>query len=429
MAEIDQQTLMIIFEQSKPDCLNWDSCTEKNLPLKEWRNVKVNDDGRVIGLDLRVQSISKLPEEIGNLELLEDLSVELNELEDLPDSIGRLQNLKRLNLSRNKFKNVPSVIETLPKLEWFNISQNEITNVSPNLFQMSSLNTLNLWQNKLSSLPHCEYSSSLTKIGTTFNELRGYVPINILNMEIWKEWSIDHFIYDNNLFEGPFLNLIDNDKLLNLNLSNSNGNLNINGNYLININNLNLDRSVYPATDYESLIIEKEKKELFGDKSISIKFTQPFNLKCMVLNVPVGLYDPIVIVKFNKNTRLFIRARAQYEGSFISEFGLDTESGRLQQYLTIVPYTDKWVAVHLKCISLHKESEVVIDILGEQSAITADKSELIINSVHLVKRKPNWESIKTIFIGNKKQNNDGTFSNFSKLNFDVINLKLIPFLC
>jgi len=191
---------------------------------------------------------------------------------------------------------------------------------------------------------------------------------------------------------------------------------------------LNLDRTNYPATDYESASVAKEKSQLKCDNSLSIKFTQPFLLKYIQNTVPVGLYDPIIIVKFTKNTKLFIRVRALYEGAFISEFSLDTENGRLYQFLNIVPFTEKWAAIHLKCVSLYKESDVSIEILGEQSAASGDKTELSINSIHLVHRKLNWDSIRTIFIGNKKQNPDGTFSQFSKLNIDVINLKLFPFL-
>jgi len=47
-----------------------------------------------------------LPEEIGELRMLEELSFSGNKINELPVSIGKLKQLKILNISENKIKHL-----------------------------------------------------------------------------------------------------------------------------------------------------------------------------------------------------------------------------------------------------------------------------------------------------------------------------------
>ena len=65
-----------------------------------------------------------LPQSIGSLDFLEELSLSNNYIEALPESIDSLKSLKKLDLDENDIKIIPdSVIPFLKKLEQFSCNQ------------------------------------------------------------------------------------------------------------------------------------------------------------------------------------------------------------------------------------------------------------------------------------------------------------------
>lgn len=70
-----------------------------------------------------------LPDEIGLLSNLEELSLDSNNLSTLPDSIGQLKKLKELSLDYNNFKEIPSGIFQLSSLEELNLYSSTITHI------------------------------------------------------------------------------------------------------------------------------------------------------------------------------------------------------------------------------------------------------------------------------------------------------------
>lgn len=64
-------------------------------------------------LDLRMNKLTRLPEELGYLAALEHLDVANNELCELPTSIGRCKRLSLLDLSANRLRQLPSSLGQL----------------------------------------------------------------------------------------------------------------------------------------------------------------------------------------------------------------------------------------------------------------------------------------------------------------------------
>ncbi len=76
--------------------------------------------------------LQTLPENFGNLSLLQDLSLKGNALTILPDSFGDLENLHFFNVSENELTTLPENFGNLP-LYQLNISNNNISELSPSV--------------------------------------------------------------------------------------------------------------------------------------------------------------------------------------------------------------------------------------------------------------------------------------------------------
>lgn len=77
-------------------------------------------------LSLGGVKIKKLPDNIGILKNLENLSIPYNELTELPNSFENLESLRKLNLSSNNFIKFPKVLFKLKKLDYLHIDGNNI---------------------------------------------------------------------------------------------------------------------------------------------------------------------------------------------------------------------------------------------------------------------------------------------------------------
>jgi Leucine-rich repeat (LRR) protein len=71
--------------------------------------------------------IKKLPDNIGILKNLENLSIPYNELTELPNSFENLESLRKLNLCSNNFTKFPKVLFKLKKLDYLHIDGNNIS--------------------------------------------------------------------------------------------------------------------------------------------------------------------------------------------------------------------------------------------------------------------------------------------------------------
>lgn len=86
--------------------------------IKHWTSKK--------HLSLGGARIKKLPDNIGILKNLENLSIPYNELTELPNSFENLESLCKLNLCSNNFIKFPKVLFKLKKLDYLHIDGNNI---------------------------------------------------------------------------------------------------------------------------------------------------------------------------------------------------------------------------------------------------------------------------------------------------------------
>lgn len=75
---------------------------------------------------LHKNQLSELPDTIGQLQKLEQLSLYENKLKKLPASFALLQNMDRLNLAQNEFELFPVEIKKLHRLSWLAFFENPL---------------------------------------------------------------------------------------------------------------------------------------------------------------------------------------------------------------------------------------------------------------------------------------------------------------
>jgi hypothetical protein len=138
--------------------------------------------------------LTSLPESIGDLTKLVSLSMTATSLSSLPSSLHKLVNLKSLTLSRNNFTSIPHVIYTLPSLERLSINHEAISSLSPDIGKLSPrLRELYLDHNKINALPkEIGQLTSVEILDVTANNLTS-LPDEVGNLS-----SLEVLIVDNN---------------------------------------------------------------------------------------------------------------------------------------------------------------------------------------------------------------------------------------
>lgn len=200
---------------------NW--CSDK--PVGEWYGIETDMDGLVYSINLNGNNLSgSIPESIGNLKYLKDISLESNQLNgELPASIYELNDLEYLRLANNGFVgSLSESIDNLTRLAFLNLDCNGLTgNIPESICNLRNLRFVSIGMNKFSGkipeqigkLNELEvfqaYNNNLTgslpeSIGNLTNlqyctidgnALDGELPASIGNLTLLKEFSI----VDNNL--------------------------------------------------------------------------------------------------------------------------------------------------------------------------------------------------------------------------------------
>ena len=159
-----------------------------DAPLDTWHGVTVDQNGRVIGLDLRANDLSgEVPPELGDLASLEVLALESNELTgSIPRELGNLANLRELRLDHNGLTaSVPPELGNLASLEQLRLQENELTGEIPSaLGDLTTLSDLWLSGNELTGAipPELGDIFSLVRLGLQENRLRGAIPAELGNL-------------------------------------------------------------------------------------------------------------------------------------------------------------------------------------------------------------------------------------------------------
>lgn len=146
----DRQVLEMLLTANPDNRTNWNL---NQSDMSSWNGVTTNQDDRVITLSLIQAGIRTLPPEIGQLCLLESLSVSNNNISEIPSEIGQLKNLKYLSLNNLKLSALPAEIGALSQLTYFSASGNDLEGLPAEIGQLAALENLDLGSNRLASLP------------------------------------------------------------------------------------------------------------------------------------------------------------------------------------------------------------------------------------------------------------------------------------
>lgn len=196
-----------------------------NRPVGDWEGVTADNEGRVIGLDLRTNwLIGEFPKEICTFAKLRELRMggSGTMFGELPKEIGNLKSITLLDLSGNRLSGpIPSEICTLSNLKDLYLTSNSFSGEIPlSIGNLSNLEYLHLEDNTLSgSIP--QSISSLTKIYSIIlnkNQLTGSIPAAIFNLP-----KLENLGLENNQLSGSIPATIGNaTKIVRLSFNNNN---------------------------------------------------------------------------------------------------------------------------------------------------------------------------------------------------------------
>jgi len=176
----DKQTLLSFAEGLGDEA--WRNKWTFNEPLANWHGITVNEDGRVVELDLSNNNLTgQIPVEIGDLHFLRKLSLSGNELEGaIPASFRQLGCLEELSLDGNK---LTEGLDYLPlaNLNALDLGSNNFTDTSIAIAQLLSswldgsypnLIDLDLSDNKFSGAYALTAASSLRSLRLNGNQIK-----------------------------------------------------------------------------------------------------------------------------------------------------------------------------------------------------------------------------------------------------------------
>ena len=181
----DRENLEILFEATGGP--NWTNNENwrTDAPLGDWYGIEVDDQGRVIDLDLRENGLrGRMPRELGNLINLERLDLAKNDLEgSIPPELGSLADLTRLYLRDNQLTGaIPPELGNLAYLRSLRLERNLLTGrIPPKLGDLGNLRTLYLGRNDLTGPIPAELGrlAELDRLNLAANRLTGPIPTRL----------------------------------------------------------------------------------------------------------------------------------------------------------------------------------------------------------------------------------------------------------
>ena len=108
-----------------------DTKLDKNIPI--FKNILLNLE------ELHLNSITDIPNWIGNLNNLTSLTINNSNLDSLPEWIASLTNLENLSLSDNKLLTLPKWINQLTQLEFLTLEGNPLTTLPQSITDINCL--------------------------------------------------------------------------------------------------------------------------------------------------------------------------------------------------------------------------------------------------------------------------------------------------
>lgn len=181
----ERATLMKIYNLLEGNMWSEQGNWNTELPISQWRGIKVNTAGNVISLDIDKGAYGDLPQEIFDLVHLEEIC-----LQYCPDVKGdispNIKNLKHLRIFRAagaSITSIPSTIGELPMLQELTMSGNKLTRITPEIGNIRTLRTLDLSSNALEGGIPEGFGSKLLSLSTLSlrenPKLGGEIPASI----------------------------------------------------------------------------------------------------------------------------------------------------------------------------------------------------------------------------------------------------------
>ena len=151
-------------------------------------------------LDLSINLLDVIPENIGDLTLLEHLILSTNEgISEIPDSLCTLSHLTQLSIANTSIESIPDGIGNLSALISLDLSANYIVELPDGLCDLSNLEDLLLYENELIALPeNIGNLSSLTYLDVYLNYLNR-LPDSIADLSSLEGFDFE----DNQLYDIP----------------------------------------------------------------------------------------------------------------------------------------------------------------------------------------------------------------------------------
>ncbi|MEO1396477.1 MAG: COR domain-containing protein [Cyanobacteria bacterium J06634_5] len=125
----------------------------------------MSDFTNLTSLDLSSNSLTELPESIGNLTNLTSLNLKHNDLTELPESIGNLTNLTFLNLYQNRIRTLPESIGNLTNLNRLYLRNNPLDQLPPEVVSKGGLAVRDYFRQRVEETTDYIYEAKLLIIG------------------------------------------------------------------------------------------------------------------------------------------------------------------------------------------------------------------------------------------------------------------------
>jgi Leucine-rich repeat (LRR) protein len=101
------------------------------------------------------KKLENLPDDIGVLQDLEELTINYTEISTLPDGLFDLKSLKKLDLKRNKLISMSNRINQLEELEYLDVCMNNLTCVPDSLNKLKKLKEIVVFDNPFKEITDC----------------------------------------------------------------------------------------------------------------------------------------------------------------------------------------------------------------------------------------------------------------------------------
>jgi Leucine-rich repeat (LRR) protein len=139
-------------------------------------------------LNLSKNRISSINSSIFNcLENLTSLWLNNCELMFLPREIGNLKSLEKLGLKFNSIQTIPEELGLLNKLKWLNAEKNELISLPSQFKNLKNLNYLNLSRNKFEQFPTEIPLQNMSILILSNNLIKSLKDDEILNLSVLEK--------------------------------------------------------------------------------------------------------------------------------------------------------------------------------------------------------------------------------------------------